>query len=252
MKVVCKTDIGRSRDVNEDNCGEYKFENNWQLLIVADGMGGHNAGEVASSIAVKSITESIRENMEHNIDKDMVVHILRNAIIEANHSIYENSMNDSRCSGMGTTVTAAMVLNNDMLVGHVGDSRAYLLKNGNLRKVTNDHSLVAELLKNGTITEDEAKHHPQKNLITRALGAEDEVEVDIEKVYIDTDDIAFLCTDGLTNMLSDTEIEDILLNSDDINFAADKLVEKANALGGHDNITVIIAKITCSDGEVIQ
>ena len=252
MKVVCKTDIGRSRDVNEDNCGEYKFKNNWHLLIVADGMGGHNAGEVASSIAVKSIAENISRHMEHNIDNDGVVHILREAIIEANHSIYENSINDSKCSGMGTTVTAAMVSNNDMLIGHVGDSRAYLLEAGNLRKVTNDHSLVAELVKSGTITEDEANHHPQKNIITRVLGVEDEVEVDIEKVHIDTEDIAFLCTDGLTNMLSDMEIQDILLHSDDINLAADKLVEKANIMGGHDNITVIIAKITCSDGEVRQ
>lgn len=252
MEVVCKTDKGRSRETNEDSCIHYKCEDSWNLIVVADGMGGHNAGEVASSIAVNSIKDYICNSMNCNIDSDMAVNILKDAINHANSSIYEESLINSNYSGMGTTVTAAIISNNVTLIGHVGDSRAYIFEKMKLNKITNDHSLVAELVRNGTITEEEAKCHPQKNIITRALGAEGNVEVDIEKVHTEPSDIVLLCTDGLTNMLSDKEIEEILLNSEDINLAASKLVDTANDLGGYDNITVVVAETAISDGEVRQ
>jgi protein phosphatase len=153
---------------------------------------------------------------------------------------------------MGTTVTAAMVSDDLMLIGHVGDSRAYILDDNKLRRVTNDHSLVAELVKNGTITEDEAMHHPQKNIITRALGTGEYIEVDIEKINIKKGDIIVLCSDGLTNLLCDKEIEQILLNCEDAAKCAEMMVNRANDEGGYDNITVIIAKVTPHDREVIQ
>ena len=146
--------------------------------------------------------------------------------------------------------TIAIITKNAMIIGHVGDSRAYILKNNKLSRVTDDHSLVAELVKNGTITEMEAQHHPQKNIITRALGTGDTVEVDIDSISIDEGDTIILCTDGLTNMVCDSEIERILVNNDDVDAAARKLIDIANELGGHDNITLVIVKTDCPDREV--
>lgn len=252
MKTACVTDVGRARDINEDNCAHHDFLNGWSLLMVADGMGGHNAGEVASSIAVKTITDYIGKRMNSNIDENHMKCILKDAIVQANTDIYNEAKDNIRCSGMGTTVTVAMIYGNTALIGHVGDSRAYMLSNNKLYKITDDHSLVAELVKNGTITEDEAQHHPQKNVITRALGVKDNVNIDIERVDAAAGDTILLCTDGLTNMLCDGEIEKILNDEENIEDAAYKLVDLANSLGGYDNITVAAARFTCLDGEVRQ
>jgi protein phosphatase len=244
--------MGKCRDVNEDNCIHCKLNDNYDLLIVADGMGGHNAGEVASEIAVKSISGYIKCNIKEDTSNNEIIQIIKDAILKANLDIYTESINNSSCSGMGTTVTVGVLSEHIIWIGHVGDSRAYILGNNKLHKLTNDHSLVAELVKNGTITESEALHHPQKNIITRALGTGENVEIDIENISIDNNNIIMLCTDGLTNMVSDGEIEDILINSDDVAAAAQKLVGLANELGGYDNITVVIAKIAFADSEVGQ
>jgi len=250
LEVACVTDMGKSRESNEDNCAHCKLDGTWDLLIVADGMGGHNAGEVASSIAVKSIMGYIKDNLKENATCDEVIQIIKDAILKANNDIYLESINNSNCSGMGTTVTLAMVSGEVALIGHVGDSRAYIIKDNVMSKLTSDHSLVAELVKNGTITELEAMHHPQKNIITRALGTDENLEIDIEIINTTGDYIIILCTDGLTNMISDKEIEKILINVDNVDVAARRLVDRANELGGYDNITVVIAKTTRTDGEV--
>lgn len=250
MRLTCMTDKGLARDINEDSCFYCKYGNGWNLLIVADGMGGHNAGEVASSIAVRTISEYMGSRMEYAIDDINIEYILKDAILKANTDIYEESLEDVNCSGMGTTVTAAVLSSSCMVIGHVGDSRAYIYKNGGLNKLTSDHSLVAELVKNGTITEDEAEHHPQKNVITRALGAKESVNIDIERVYITEGDTVLLCSDGLSNMLPDKEIEKIMEKGEDIENTAHNLIDEANSLGGYDNITVAIAEVTRPDGEV--
>lgn len=250
MKVACLTDIGRTREINEDSVLCKTVKNGWDLLIVADGMGGHNAGEVASSIAVKSISEYIEKKAASIDSGESAARAVKDAVIQANSDIFNESKKDVSCSGMGTTVTIALMSQYAMLVGHVGDSRAYILRDGVISKITSDHSLVAELVKNGTITEDEAQHHPQKNIITRALGAEETVQVDIESIQLKPNDTVMLCTDGLTNMLCDREIESLLTQNDDPSIAVRKLVDRANDLGGYDNITVAVAKVTGPDSEV--
>lgn len=249
MEVAYLTDMGRVREINEDSCCHMKLSDGCDLLMVADGMGGHNAGEVASMIAVKSITDYIKLNIK-NDDGEKTAEVINQAIQKANTDIYDESIQNQSYSGMGTTVTCAIVCNDIICIGHVGDSRAYILKGGKLRKITNDHSLVAELVKNGTITEAEAMHHPQKNIITRALGIENQVEVDIEKVGCAPGDIFLLCTDGLTNMLEEEKIEGILNNMKNPTEAAKKLIDEANDAGGYDNITVVIGREIRREGEV--
>lgn len=231
--------MGMLRELNEDNCMSCSIEIG-NLFMVADGMGGHNAGEVASSIAVKCISEFICDRVSQN--DSAVDEIIREAIVKANRDIYEESIKNSAYSGMGTTITVVVAEESMLHIGHVGDSRAYVLKDGKIHKITNDHSLVAELVKSGTITEDEAERHPQKNIITRALGIEDTVEVDIETAVINAGDIVILCSDGLSNMLHDEEMQQIVLESQDMESAARNLIDEANKRGGYDNITVVLAK----------
>lgn len=250
MEVACITDMGKSREINEDNCVHCKIDSTWELLIVADGMGGHNAGEVASSIAVESIINYIKSNLQESETCEGIVQIIKSAVLKANSDIYMQSVSNNSYSGMGTTVTLAMLSRETILIGHVGDSRAYIVAGNKLSRLTSDHSLVAELVKNGTITELEAQNHPQKNIITRALGTGESLEVDIETINVTEDYIIILCTDGLTNMVSDEDIEQILINVGDVDAAAQKMVDIANELGGYDNITVAIAKRACTDSEV--
>lgn len=249
MEVACLTDMGKAREINEDSCSYLNINNVCDLLMVADGMGGHNAGEVASKIAVKSITDYLKANIK-NTDGEAIVEAIQKAIQKANNDIYHESIQNENFSGMGTTVTCAIVKSGVIYIGHVGDSRAYILKGGKLKKITSDHSLVAELVKNGTITEAEAMHHPQKNIITRALGIEEQVDIDIEKIPAASEDVFLLCTDGLTNMLEDPEIEGILNNIKSPGAAAKKLIDMANDAGGYDNITVVIGREIYSEGEV--
>lgn len=250
MKIAYKTDKGLSRDINEDSLIHFKLGPCMELLIVADGMGGYNAGEVASKIAVESIKNYIVEKQEYLKTIEDKENIISEAIAKANDDIIHQSLNDSHYTGMGTTVIAALASDNFAYIGHVGDSRAYIMQNGVLERITNDHSLVAELVKNGTITEAEAQHHPQKNIITRALGTNSKVQADIQKVKLCPGDILLLCTDGLTNLVDDNEIERILKEYSDPSVAAQKLVLRANGLGGYDNISVIIACAESQDCEV--
>lgn len=242
MEIGFKTSKGRIRDINQDY---YYISSNMEypLFIIADGMGGHKAGEVASKMAVEIISSNLESESDNfNMDDDYIVSIIRNSIWRANEEIYNKSLKTEECSGMGTTVTLAWYINGKIYIGHVGDSRAYLLRDNNLYQVTKDHSLVEELIRNGSISREEAKHHPQKNIITRAVGTSEEIESDIIIKEKTKGDILLLCTDGLSNMLSDDEIKDLLIQNGDIQKACEYLVELSNDKGGFDNISVVAIK----------
>ena len=206
------------------------------LFAVADGMGGHNAGDYASSHAVRILVDEIREDTDYN-----PVKVIRHAIETANTEIIEQAQKDEKLRGMGTTMVVATIVGQYAYVANVGDSRLYVVDK-QLRQITRDHSLVDEMVRMGEINADEARVHPDKNIITRAVGAADHVEADFFEVELCEDDRILLCTDGLTNMVIDEEICDTIRQNDNIETAASQLVAMANANGGRDNITVMIIK----------
>ena len=239
MKVFAKSDIGRARDMNQDAYYASQPSDTVGLYIVADGMGGYNGGEIASSLAVTAAKNYIETNfaeIEHT--KEKLQELVKNAIEYANMLVYEKSKEIPELEGMGTTIEVALVHNNRVYIGHVGDSRIYRIRKTFIRKLTQDHSYVEKLVKDGSITRDEAVHHPKKNMLTKALGCTSFVEPDVTVKGFQKDDILVLTTDGLTNMVSDEKIYSIV--TDIIEVATDKLIEKANEAGGLDNITVII------------
>jgi len=242
MEIGVKTSKGKIREINQDSY-YISADENCPLFIIADGMGGHKAGEVASKLAVEIISSSF-ENQIKNIEMDdnSIINAIKNSIWRANDEIYRKSIENEEYSGMGTTVTMAYETNGNIFIGHVGDSRAYLLRDNTLYQITKDHSLVEELVKNGTITREEARFHPQKNIITRAVGTNKEVEIDLIVKERTKGDILLLCTDGLTNMLNDEEIKELLIINDDMQKACELLVQLSNEKGGLDNISVVAIK----------
>jgi PPM family protein phosphatase len=233
------TDTGRRRMRNED---AYVFEP--PLFAIADGMGGARAGEVAAGIAAAALRDGRREV----IDEES----LEAVIDEANRRVWERSVADPSTAGMGTTVTVALVdaADEQVVFGHVGDSRAYRLRGDELEQITTDHSLVAELVESGVLTPEEAERHPQRSAITRAVGTERAIEVDVFTVPAQPGDLVLLCSDGLTDMLSEDEIASVLLEADrDPSVAADALVAAANAKGGEDNITVVLFEVVEGEPE---
>lgn len=237
MLYTAKTDTGRIRPHNEDSVLALA-ENGYVLLIVADGMGGHKAGEVASGIAVREISASCAANRSGTRSRPL---LLRRAISDANRAIYARALEDPDASGMGTTATVMLIEDNSYIIGHVGDSRAYLLRDGRISQITDDHSYVAELVRMGQLTPEQARNHPRKNIITRALGVEDTVKVDTYSGLIEPGDVFLLCSDGLSNMLADDEINTIMLSEGAIEERAAVLVERACRNGGYDNVSVVLA-----------
>ncbi len=230
------TDIGKKRNINQDfifasDEAVGSFDN---LYIVADGMGGHNAGDFASKYAVKSVVQEIRGSIEQKPFR-----IMGKAIRNANELLRDRAKEDSKLYGMGTTIVCASVHGRTLQVANVGDSRLYLYQGG-LRQVTRDHSLVEEMVREGYLTKDTARSHPDKNIITRAVGARDSVEVDFFTEDLQPGDLVLMCSDGLTNMVTDSEIEQILGTDLSITEKARMLVSRANENGGRDNIAVII------------
>lgn len=223
------TDKGQVRDGNEDG---YVVDRRLQLFAVADGMGGHRAGEVASATALEALRAAVASGIG-----------LGDAITSANTAVHDKAATDTELSGMGTTLTAVVPDGHGILVGHVGDSRGYLLRDGELRQLTTDHSLVEELVREGRLTEQEAAVHPQRSIITRALGVEDAVEVDVYSVSLEAGDRLLLCSDGLTTMLRADDIAGLLRRESDPTRAANLLVDAANAAGGEDNITTIVIDV---------
>lgn len=240
MFIKCKTDKGMMRNNNQDYVLSFR-SSKYTLLVVADGMGGHNAGEVASKLAATTIRDFVFEKYNSYDDKE---DLIRDAIIKSNSIIFSEQNENEALKGMGTTTTCCMLCGNDMFIGHVGDSRAYLVNSEGIRKITTDHSFVQELIKNGSITEDEAQNHPQRNLITRSVGTEEHVVVDTLTEKLQEKDIIMICSDGLTNYIKNEEICNIVLNRKIE--AVDELVHLANERGGSDNISVIIVGMEAS------
>ncbi len=241
MKFGAKTDIGRLREKNEDSYSIVFGHSDIPVaFIIADGMGGHNSGEVASKTAVDFIANYITNNPEIFADETTVTASIKEVIEKANLEVYNSANIDRSNLGMGTTLILAVPCGNKLYIGHIGDSRVYLVRNNEIIRITTDHSFVEELVKSGTLSREEAENHPQKNIITRALGCAEDIKVDIINCNIYEKDIFVLCTDGLTNMLSDEEILEVTLNSKHPEDACEELVRRANENGGIDNITVIV------------
>jgi protein phosphatase len=232
-----KTDTGRQRQANEDS-----YFARAPLFAVADGMGGAQAGEVASRIAARAFER--RRNVS---DDEPAEGQLEEIAQQANREIHKLAQEDSSRAGMGTTLTAALLRDDEVAFGHVGDSRAYLLRGGELKRLTKDHSLVEELRRQGRLTEEQAEEHPQRSIITRALGPEPNVNVDTMTFPARDGDIFLLCSDGLTTMVSDEEIRQILVSSGTLRAAVNKLVEAANRGGGRDNITAVAFRVADAD-----
>ena len=237
MKIFSLTDIGRKREVNQD----YVYVTDKpvghipNLFVVADGMGGHKAGDFASKYAVQVLEEHIRNN------SGMVETIITEAVQEANRKIVEKARENTEMEGMGTTLVVATIIEHTLYFANVGDSRLYLIRD-EIKQLSKDHSLVEEMVRLGGINEEEAKHHPDKNIITRAIGAKDDVEVDFFEYRLQKGDVILMCTDGLTNMVDDDEIFRIIKGGRDIVETAMQLVEKANENGGKDNIGIVLVE----------
>ena len=214
MRVLAKSDIGRAREMNQDSFYISDVNNQIKLYILADGMGGYKGGEIASSLAVTSAKNYIMNNIQKiKKEKEEVLTLLKNAVEYANLVVYEKSKEDKELHDMGTTLDVCLIYNNKMFIGHVGDSRVYRIRKNIMRKLTTDHSYVEKLLREGTITKEEAYNHPKKNMLMKALGCNSFVEPDVICKGFLKDDIVLMCSDGLTNMLRDNEIYNILLNN---------------------------------------
>ncbi|WP_130806843.1 Stp1/IreP family PP2C-type Ser/Thr phosphatase [Senegalia massiliensis] len=242
MKYGACTDVGKVRKSNQDSY-YINYNNSLPVFAVADGMGGHNGGEIASSITV----EVIKNNVDIYLNRVMeekynIKKFIRKTLELSNEEIYNTAKKNKEYKGMGTTVTMGAIINDILYIGHIGDSRAYILRGDTLKKITEDHSLVAELLKKGSITKEEAINHPQKNIITRALGTDKNADIDIFSYCLEKNDVILFCTDGLTNMINEYEIKEIINNSSEIQEVCETLVNIANKNGGYDNSTAVIIK----------
>ena len=236
MRYLYITDPGKVRERNEDSVNIVKNASGEILLAVADGMGGHKDGEVASSIALNHIATRFKDISSVG-NKEDAINWIQDIVKEANALIYKYVSLHKESSGMGTTLVLAILSKSFLLIGNIGDSSGYVVKNKKLHKVTVDHTLVNLLVKSGELSEKDAKNHPKKNVLMRALGASNDVEMDIFNVELGVDGI-FLCSDGLTNMLDDDQIMKVLSEKISIEEKLDKLVFKANNRGGSDNISI--------------
>ncbi|MGL5714932.1 MAG: Stp1/IreP family PP2C-type Ser/Thr phosphatase [Paraclostridium sp.] len=239
--------VGRVRKNNEDYCkGEIISTNSKEIGIfaIADGMGGHNKGEVASELAVENIIKFLKNNLVQNgnVKINYVDDILKQAYNNVNSIIYKKSIEEDTFNGMGTTLTVVILYNKNAYIANVGDSRCYLLQDSFLEKVTRDHSLVEELIAQNAITEEEAKNHPRRNVITRALGTERMIIVDIYKRELKNEYTILLATDGLTGCVDNDVIKDILISDMDVEDKSNKLIDTANSNSGKDNVSVILIK----------
>lgn len=246
MKYFYVSDKGQIREHNEDSVNIIKNLNNEVAIALADGMGGHKAGEVASNLAIKHVEETFL-NMEKLGDKKSAIKYLNDLAEKINQSIFNYADENPDAKGLGTTFVIALVTRDYILCGNIGDSSGMVLKNNVLHKITNDHTLVNLLLKSGEITEEEASNHPRKNIVMNALGANDPVTIDIFDIDTDIDGI-LLCSDGLTDLVTIPQIEKVLNNDESISEQLDRLVRKANNRGGNDNIS--IAYLTLESGDI--
>lgn len=239
MKIFSRTDTGRVRSENQDAFFAGHLSDHAAFAVVCDGMGGANAGNIASATAVKSIADYISKSYRGAMTVQEMEKVVQNAITSANIELYDLSLKHAKYNGMGTTVVLAAVIGDEAVIAHVGDSRVYLAEGETITQLTRDHSVVQSLIESGKITPEDAKVHPRKNIITRALGAEEQVAVDLTVAHLNEGAALLLCSDGLTNYVEPAEIAAVLAKEEP-QAAADCLVDKANREGGGDNITVVI------------
>ena len=239
MESYCQTDVGLKRNNNQD----FVYASNHNvgtlagLLIVSDGMGGQAAGDLASRLCVETMVDSIQAS-----SKTGAVRVLSEAIRNANTAVTSKASSDPALDGMGTTLVAAVPENGSLIIANVGDSRMYLLDDDRIEQITHDHSLVEEMVRAGKLKREQARNHPKKNIITRAIGEPGDPEIDFFDVALNRGDIALLCSDGLSNMVEDEQIFRIVRTSESLQDAGSKLVDAANRAGGKDNISVVLAK----------
>ncbi len=238
MKIVAKTDKGMVRETNQDAYAVGELPGGVAWAVVCDGMGGAAGGNIASALAVKVISEKINNSYNAQMKDMSIKNMLHSALVAANLEVFDMSLERPELRGMGTTVVCAIVKEGQAYIMHAGDSRAYIVSENGLKQITMDHSMVQDLVNKGKITEEEAAVHPNKNIITRALGVEKTIEIDFRQVDLDKGNTLIICTDGLSNYVSSQEICEEIKDSKYYAFA-DRLVKKANANGGGDNITVV-------------
>lgn len=241
MKIVGNSDIGRVRTTNEDAFRFGKYEDGAVWAIVCDGMGGALGGKLASSLAADMVSRKIEKSYNRSMSGVSVENMLLSAITTANVTVFDRAAADNSVHGMGTTIVACVVKDSTACIAHVGDSRAYIISSGEISQITKDHSLVQEMLDRGQITKEQFENHPIKNIITRALGVEESIDIDFDYIDVKSGDVILLCSDGLSGLVGSEELLKIYLDSD-FNALCDNYIEAANNYGGRDNITVVVVK----------
>ena len=241
MNIVGNTDIGKVRSNNEDEFAFGYFNDGAAWGVVCDGMGGVHGGKIASNTAISIVSEKIKKCYTKTMPVSSLENLLLSAITTANVTVYDQSCAQDSLKGMGTTIVAAVYKNNEACVAHVGDSRAYIISNNTIKQVTKDHSLVQKMVDIGQITEEESENMPIKNIITRAMGINEDIDIDFDFVCINEGDALLLCSDGLSGLVSKSELLRIY-NETEFDNLAEKYIEAANKNGGRDNITVVIMK----------
>lgn len=241
MKCVGCSDVGKKRRNNEDSFRFGKFDDEVVWAVVCDGMGGASGGQIASSVAADIISRNIEKCYNKLMGEKSLENLLLSAVTAANVIVYDKSVEDLSLSGMGTTVVACIVKGDYVCIAHVGDSRAYCLSESGIRQITKDHSLVQQMLDNGQITEEQFKNHPNKNIITRALGVGEKVEIDFNNLTLEPEDTILICSDGLSGCVSDERLFE-LYKQTEFKKLASAYIEEANENGGPDNITVVALK----------
>ncbi len=239
MKSISRTDIGRIRAVNEDRLTIKSGLDGLTLAVVADGMGGHQAGEIASQMAIDSIVTTL-QNANSKLTLDEREAALQEAILQANQTVFKFASKKEEYQGMGTTIVAVLASSEWLVTGHIGDSRAYLITSDTIKQLTDDHSLVNELLRRGQITPEEAGQHPRRNVLIRALGTELDVQVDVKRFAWSQGDLVLICSDGLHGLVDDRKLEEILHSNLELTVKVDLLIEQALQAGGDDNISVVL------------
>ncbi|MBM7586785.1 protein phosphatase [Bacillus pakistanensis] len=247
MKSIFNTDKGKIRQHNEDNGGIFLNQHGDYLAVVADGMGGHRAGDVASEMTV-NFFKSEWELSDKIASPDGAQQWLNTKINEINQKVFDHSKEHEECEGMGTTLVAAVCTNIFVTIANIGDSRGYILNESGLGQLTEDHSLVNELVRSGQISREDAEHHPRKNVLIRALGTEEKIIMDLKTITFEEGDYLFLCSDGLSNKVSENEMLTILRENESLETKGEKLIALANDHGGEDNITLVIVEYA-AEGE---
>lgn len=248
MKAVFLSDKGKVRQHNEDSAGVFHNLDGDILAVVADGMGGHRAGDVASSMAIQLFHDYWKQTYNMNEPKK-IEEWLHNNVEMINERIYEYSKQHVECSGMGTTIIAAICTKGFVTIGHIGDSRCYMISDGEMSLVTEDHSLVNELVRHGEISKEDAEYHPKKNVLLRALGTEEKVGLDVKTLVLEENDQLLLCSDGLSNKVAINDMQRILQLNEQLETKGEHLIQLANDRGGEDNITLVIVDYADSANE---